>query len=105
MLQTELLELTPEEFNDLQQSGTLYKLYPQLKGHIVNVQQFIKLRNDYLLDQAVFNFVFDICESTGADPADIWELVSEHKDNIELFLQRMEDVSIDDIVESIRGRD
>ena len=99
----EIYDLTVDEFIELQQTGVLYKLFPKLKGTLINVQQFEQKKKDYQLQQALYNFVFDIVEMTGADPAEIMELVEEHKDNIKLFIDNLEHCDIGDIVEQLRS--
>lgn len=103
-----LLELTSDQFIELMETGLLYSLFPELKNQLFNVQQFENAKVDYQkqleIEQAAYNFFFDIVELTGADVADLHELFEEHKDNIKLYLEAEQyNINFDNIFDSIRG--
>lgn len=88
-----IYNLSVQEFTELLESGVLYKLYPEYKGVLFNAQQFEHMKEQYEVENALYNFFFDIIEHTGVDPAEFYDLFMEHKDNILLFLQSDVDAS------------
>lgn len=103
-----LLDLTSDQFTELMETGLLYSLFPELKGQLFNVQQFENAKVDYQkqleIEQAVFDLLSDIVELSGIDPADIYDLFEEHKDNIKLYLEAEQyNINFENIFDNIRG--
>jgi hypothetical protein len=99
----ELYQLTTEEFLSLQQSGLLYRLYPSLQGEVFNVGQFEQKKSEYILNELAYNFVFDLIEMSGVDPAEFLELFETHLESIKLMVLNWEHVDVVDLIESLRG--
>ena len=82
-----LYQLSEDEFIQLQQSGTFYKLFPEFSD-LINVNQFIQMKEDYtrsvLATKAAQEVICEIVSLTGADPEDIWTLIEKYQDRIGL---------------------
>lgn len=106
ILSERLLSLTTEQFVQLQQSGVLYSLYPELEGQLINMQQFELFKEDYNqkreVEMALYNVLQAFYDLGEIDPQDIWELIQEHKEDIMKMFNR-EDVDIDTIIDNVRG--
>lgn len=106
ILSERLLSLTTEQFIQLQQSGVLYSLYPELQGQLINMQQFDVYKQDYIqkreVESAIYNVLQSFYDLGEIDPSDVWELIQEHKEDILKMFNR-EDIDIDSIVNNIRG--
>jgi hypothetical protein len=99
----ELYTLTTEEFLSLQQSGVLYRLYPDLQGVVFNVGQFEQKKSEYLLNEMAYNYAFDIMECSGIDPAEFWELFEKHIESINLVVQHWDHVDVATLIDDLRG--
>lgn len=95
-----LLELSVEDYEALQHSGMLYKVYPDAP---VNVQTFVEMKNEYELNEAAFNFFISLAALSGVDIEELISLFQEHKDNIKFFIENFENVDLVDLIESVRG--
>lgn len=106
ILSERLLSLTTEQFIQLQQSGVLYSLYPELEGQLINMQQFDLYKQDYIqkreVESAIYNVLQSFYDLGEIDPSDVWELIQERKEDILKMFNR-EDIDIDSIVENVRG--
>lgn len=106
ILSERLLSLTTEQFIQLQQSGVLYSLYPELEHQLINNQQFDLYKQDYIqkreVESAIYNVLQSFYDLGEVDPSDVWELIQEHKEDILKMFNR-EDIDIDSIIEGIRG--
>lgn len=104
-LSKRLLALDEASFIELLETGSLYKLYPELKGELFNVGQFNQAKEQYenkiKAQQGAYDFLSSICNFTGSDPADIYELLEEHSENI-IFMLEVEDLDLEDIFNAIR---
>jgi hypothetical protein len=102
-----LYQLTDEEFIQLQQSGTFYKLFPEFTD-IINVNQFKQMKEDYehsvLATKAAIDVILDIVSLTGADPEDIWTLVEENKERIEVYINNLEFIDAEEVLEALYNR-
>lgn len=99
----ELYTLTTEEFLSLQQSGLLYRLYPDLQGKVFNVGQFEQKKSEYILNELAYNFAFDIMETSGIDPAEFFEIFETHLESIKLMVSNWDHVDVVNLVEDLRG--
>ena len=97
-----IYQLTTHEFTELLENGTLYKLFPELQGRLFNVQQFVALKAEYELNDALYNFLFDIVEYTGCDPAEFYELFIEHKESILNILQHSDELNVEGVLAKLR---
>lgn len=105
-LSKRLLALSGDDFIELLETGTLYKLYPELKGELFNIGQFLEAKEQYetrlKAEQAAEQFLYSICEFTGSDPADIYDLLVEHQEDIILMLEA-EELELEDVFHRVRG--
>lgn len=97
-----LFTLTPEEFEQLQQTGTLYKLFPSAP---INVQVFKKQQEDYHLHEWAYELIDEFCQRTGADPLDVVDIIRKHKDTLFAILKGDDNVNWEEIIEAIREED
>lgn len=97
-----IYSLTEEEFIQLQQSGLLYKLYPSLKGVLVNVEQFKEKKRTKAVNDALFNFCFDIMEMSGIDPEELLELIQKHQEVIAFFIENKDQWDVMEIIDMLR---
>lgn len=95
-----LLELSVEDYEALQRSGMLCKVYPNAP---VNVQTFVAMKNEYELNEAAFNFFVSLAALSGVDIEELISLFQEHKENIKFFIENFESVDLVDLIESVRG--
>lgn len=104
-LSKRLLALDEASFIELLETGSLYKLYPELKGELFNVGQFAQAKEQYenklKVEQGAYEFLSSICSFTGSDPSDIYELMEEHSEAIILMLEA-EELDLEDIFNAIR---
>lgn len=104
-LSKRLLALDESAFIELLESGSLYKLYPELKGELFNVGQFTLAKEQYetkiKAEQGAYEFLSSICSFSGSDPSDIYELMEEHSEAIILMLEAQE-LDLDTIFDAIR---
>ena len=104
-LSKRLLALDETSFIELLEAGSLYKLYPELKGELFNVGQFNQAKEQYenklKAEQGAYEFLSSICSFTGSDPSDIYELMEEHSEAIILMLEA-EELDLEDIFNAIR---
>ena len=97
-----LFTLTPEEFEQLQQSGILYKLYPDAP---INVQLFKKQQEDFYLQEWAFELIDEFCSRTGADGSDVVDILRKHKDVLFAILKGDDNIDWDAVIEAIREND
>lgn len=97
-----LFTLTPDEFTQLQQSGILYKLYPDAP---INVQVFKKQQEEYYLYEWAYALVDEFCQRTGCDPLDVVDIIRKHKETLFAVLKGDEGIDWEGIIESIREED
>lgn len=97
-----LYTLTPEEFEQLQQTGALYKLFPEAP---INVQQFKKQQEEYHLFEWAYELVDEFCSRTGADALDVVDILRKHKDVLFAILKGDDNIDWDAVIESIREND
>lgn len=97
-----LYSLTPQEFEQLQQTGTLYKLFPEAP---INVQQFKKQQEDFYLQEWSYELVDEFCSRTGCDPLDVVDILRKHKDTLFAILKGEDNVDWDAVIEAIREND
>lgn len=104
-LSKRLLALDEASFIELLETGSLYKLYPELKGELFNVGQFNQAKEQYenkvKAEQGAYEFLSSICSFSGSDPSDIYELMEEHSEDIILMLEA-EELDLEDIFNAIR---
>lgn len=104
-LSKRLLALDEASFIELLETGSLYKLYPELKGELFNVGQFNQAKEQYenklKAEQSAYEFLSSICSFSGTDPSDIYELMEEHSEAIILMLEA-EELDLEDIFNAIR---
>lgn len=94
-----LFTLTPEEFTQLQQSGTLYKLFPDAP---VNVQTFKKQQEEFYLQEWSYIIVDEFCQRVGCDPVDVVDVLRKHKDTLFAVLKGDESIDWEEVIEAIR---
>lgn len=95
-----LLELSVDDYEALQGSGMLYKVYPNAP---INVQTFVAMKDEYELNEAAFNFFISLAALSGVDIEELISLFQENKENIKFMIQNFESVDIVDLIESVRG--
>ena len=96
----ELLELSVSDFEALQASGVLYKLYPNAP---YNLPSFIAMKEEYDLNVAAFDFFVSLAALSVVDIEELITLVQENRESIKFMIQNFEHVDIVDLIESVRG--
>jgi hypothetical protein len=96
----ELLELSVDDFESLQASGVLYKLYPHAP---INMPMFIAMKDEYDLNVAAFDFFVSLAALSGVDVEELISLFQEHKESIKFMIENFDHVDIVDLIESVRG--
>ena len=97
-----LYSLTPEEFEQLQQTGALYKLFPDAP---INVQLFKKQQEEFYLYEWSYALVDEFCQRTGADPLEVVDIIRKHKDVLFAILKGDDNVDWESVIEAIRESD
>jgi hypothetical protein len=96
----ELLELSVEDFESLQASGVLYKLYPNAP---YNLPSFVEMKEEYALNEAAFNFFLTLTALSATDVEELIELFQEYKNDIKVMIQNFDRLDIVDLIESVRN--
>lgn len=107
-INNELLQLAEEDFVELMETGLLYKLYPDLKGGLFNVAQFTEAKEQYLrslqAQQLATDLFYELASMTGADPAELWEVLEENLEELEFVLNNSEVFDVEYVMQSIRDQ-
>jgi|JI7StandDraft_1071085.scaffolds.fasta_scaffold00100_56 hypothetical protein len=77
-------ELSTEEFQALQSSGTLYKLYPDAP---LNALDFEHRKNQKLAKQLTALLIYNLSEELTADPEDLVNVLVRYEKELMSFLQ------------------
>lgn len=105
-INNELLELSEQDFVELMETGLLYKLYPDLKGGLFNVGQFMEAKGQYLKSleakQLATNLFYELASMTGADPAELWEVLEENLDELNFVINNSDMFDVGYVMQSIR---
>ena len=101
-----LLELDESSFIELLETGQLYKLYPELKGQLFNIQQFNVAKEQYqnvLEAEGLAEDLFlELAAMTGADPAELYEVLENNIDQLNFVIQTSDMFDIESVFQQIR---
>jgi hypothetical protein len=105
-INNELLELSEQDFVELMETGLLYKLYPDLKGGLFNVAQFSEAKEQYLkslqAQQIATDLFYELAAMTGADPAELWEVLEENLDELNFAINNSDMFEVEYVMQYVR---